>query len=223
MSGERGFSEIDSTLLVSIMSRLAEGDRAALVHLRDSFRSELVKTVRAIARSRGARLGPDDVEDLLTDAAMVIAGLAHAWKPDGAPPWFWAKGRIAREVDRHLGQWSDELDDARYCQKEAPAAASGFERDVAEVFAGLAESRPDVALFREALQCVGSPRDQLVFVEHGLQVAMGDPSPAVTVARLYEMNPAAVRQQTRRIRLRLKDLAASDERFAPLVKVTMVA
>jgi hypothetical protein len=54
-------------------------------------------------------------------------------------------------------------------------------------------------------------------------VALGDPSPAVTVGALYGMKPASVRQQSRRTRLRLRALAETEPRFGPLAELAVVA
>ena len=121
-----------------------------------------------------------------------------------------------------IGQWHDGLDDER-ADHEQPPAAAGSEAQLVEVLDRLAADHEVVALLRDGLEVVASPRDLLVFVEHGVQVALGDPSPAVTIGRMYGMEPAAVRQQTRRVRLRLRRLAATDPRFGELVSLPLVA
>src|SRR5690606_8573318 len=137
-------------------------------------------------------------------------------------PWIYARGRIAAAVDRWIGHWSDPLH-ADTAEVEEPVHPAASEPDTEAVFVGLAGRYPLVALLQEGLERVASPRDVVVFVEHGVQVSLGDPSPAVTVARMYGMQPAAVRQQTRRLRLRLHDLARVDPRFADLASLPMVA
>ena len=208
--------------LASIMERLGEGDGAALYSLIEAHRTDLVRSVRSMAGRRRARLSAEQVEELVVEAALAIASVAGSWTPDGAPPWFYASGRIANAVDRVIGQWHDGLDDER-ADHEQPPAAAGSEAQLVEVLDRLAADHEVVALLRDGLEVVASPRDLLVFVEHGVQVALGDPSPAVTIGRMYGMEPAAVRQQTRRVRLRLRRLAATDPRFGELVSLPLVA
>lgn len=222
VAGGRGATEGGRASLASIMERLAKGDPAALFSLVEEHRGALVKVVRSIAANRGARLGAEQVDELVVDAALAIRDVAGAWKPDGAPPWFYARGRIASAVDRVVGQWADQFEPERI-DVELPPAAQGTEPGSFEVLAGLAETDPTVALLVDGLAQVATPRDQMVFVEHGLQVALGDPSPAVTVAHQFGMNPASVRQQTRRIRLRLRTLAETDPRYGDLAALPLVA
>lgn len=213
---------VEPPALAAIMSGLADRDGAALFSLIEVCRPELVRTVRAIAAKRRARLSAEQVDELVLDAALAISEVAGAWKPDGAPPWFYAHGRIAAAVDRVIGQWTDALVDER-AEVEQPPWAAATEADTAEVMARLAEEHELVALLHDGLEAVASPRDLLVFVEHRIQVALGDPSPAATVARLYGMEPAAVRQQTRRVRLRLQRLAETDPRYSELAVLRCAA
>lgn len=209
--------------LTQVMAALAAGDGAALFGLIDAHRDELARAVRVIAAKRRARLSADDVDELVVEAALAIQAVAGAWRADGAPPWVWAQGRIRAAVDRHLGLWADELDHEHHAGREAPPAPPGVEEPIGVCFARLAASDQRVALLGEALELVASRRDRLVFVELGIQVAMGDPSPAVTVGALYGMKPASVRQQSRRTKLRLRALADAEPRFGPLAELAVVA
>ena len=92
-----------------------------------------------------------------------------------------------------------------------------------EVLAGLARDHPEVALLREAVGRVASDRDQLIFFETAVQASLGDHSPAVTVGQLLGIRPEAVRQQHRRVRLRVQHLAATEPRFAALADLPVVA
>jgi hypothetical protein len=204
------------------MARLAAGDGAALFDLLVTYRADLVRSVRTIALARRVRLSAEEIDELVVAAAIAINDVASAWKPDGAPPWIYARGRIAAAFDALVGQHADPLDDAR-TEVEALPPAAGAEPATAEVFVALARENAMVALLQQGLEQVASPRDRVLFVEHGVQVAMGDPSPAVTVARMYGMEPAAVRQQTRRLRIRLNDLARTDPHFADLASLPLVA
>jgi hypothetical protein len=70
---------------------------------------------------------------------------------------------------------------------------------------------------------VASERDQVIFFETAVQSALGDRSPAATVAGLMGIRPEAVRQQARRVRLRVQRLAADEPRFAVLADLSVVA
>lgn len=209
--------------LTQVMAALAAGDGAALFELIDGYGAELARTVRVVAAGRRARLRADEVDELVVEAALAIQAVAGAWRPDGAPPWVWARGRIGAAVDRHLGLWTDQLDHERHAGQEAPPAPPGGEEPVEACLARLAAHDRRVALLDEALELVASRRDRLVFVELGIQVALGDPSPAVTVGALYGMKPASVRQQSRRTKLRLRALAETEPRFGPLADLALVA
>jgi DNA-directed RNA polymerase specialized sigma24 family protein len=98
--------------LVGIMSRLADGDEAAVVTLYEQFGDRVAGTVRAVLRSRGLRLVHDEVGGLVFDACLAIAAVAGAWSPEGgALPWTWARRRVERCVDRLLGQRTVPLDE----------------------------------------------------------------------------------------------------------------
>ncbi len=209
--------------LVAVMTRLAEGDGAALYTLREQFSGELSRAVRGVARTRRAALSADEVDELVTDVVVELAGLAATWSPGGAPPWVWARHRVARVVDRHLGQWASPLEPDRAAAVADRAPAAGVEPPVLDVLASLARHHPRVALLREAVARVASGRDQEVFFETVVQVSLGDRSPAVTVGGLLGMRPEAVRQQHHRVRLRVQRLAANDPRFAALADLPVVA
>lgn len=226
MGTEREIDEADEAdeALAQVMARLAEGDGAAIFTFRTRYEAELARLVRGIAASRGARLRAPEVEELVTEATLAIAHVAPAWRPGGAPPWVWARHRVAAAVDGYVGQWTDQLDDAAGGPEPvAPAASPGTEPPVVHVVAGLAETNALVALLHEAVTQVASPRDQVIFYEHGLQVSLGDRSPAATVAGLLGLRPEAVRQQQRRVRLRIQRLAEQEPRFAPLAVLPLVA
>lgn len=210
--------------LAEIMGRIVGGDRAAVFTLAARFEVELARTVRRIAASRGARLGAEEVGELVVEVAIELARLAPAWSPEGAPPWVWARHRVANIVDRHVGQWATPIDQPGIEHEVVdPPAAPGDEPPVLDVVAGLAGSHPLVALLHEAVGQVASPRDQVLFYETAVQVSLGDRSPAVTVGDLYGMRPEAVRQQTRRVRTRVRQLASDDPRFAALADLHLVA
>ena len=214
--------------LVAVMAALADGDRAAIVTLREQFRPELSRAVRSVAAKRGARLSADDVDGLITDVALAMTKLAPAWDPErGAPPWVWARHRVAEVVDRHIGQWTTSLDalevEVDLEPVVAPAASAGSEPRPVDVAARLAADHTGMALVCEALEKVASPRDRELFFEVLVQASLGDRSAAATVGRLLGVSPEVVRQQMGRIRRRIRDLAASDPHFADLAELAVVA
>ena len=87
----------------------------------------------------------------------------------------------------------------------------------------MGSTEPLVELLFEALELVLSERDRQLFLEVEVQQALGDRSPATTVGPMLGMQPAAVRQQYRRARLRLRRLAGTDPRYAPLADLPIVA
>lgn len=215
------------TRLAEVMGRLANGDGAAVFDLRTNFESELVTAVRSVAGKRGARLNRQEVDDLVTDLVVELARHASAWRADGgAPPWIWARHRVGAVVDRHIGQYATSLDlEGSRELADAPerAWAPGRDRAVAEMLDELAREHPVVELLVEAVEMVASRRDATLYFELSFQAASGDPSPANTVAQLFDMNPAAVRQQSSRVRRRLQALAADEPRYAPLAQLPLVA
>ncbi len=87
----------------------------------------------------------------------------------------------------------------------------------------LAERHAGCALVLDALEHVATRRDRAIVLEVRVQVASGDPSPALTLARRHGLTPEVVRQVVCRVRARLNRLAACDDRFAPLADLPLVA
>ncbi len=213
-------------LLNEVMAAAAAGDGAAVFTLRTSFGPEIERVVRGVASSRGARLSADDVDQLATDVSMELFRLAKGWNPDfGVPPWVWARHRVAAVVDGYVGQHTRSLEVVEQAQAERAdgPASPGHEPPTLEVVARLAEQDPVVALLWDAVSQVATPRDQFLFFETELQSSLGDRSPAATVGALIGLRPEAVRQQTRRVRVRLLELAAADPRYAGLADLAIVA
>lgn len=212
--------------LVAVMAALAAGDTAAIFTLRERFRPELARAVRSVAAHRKARLSADEVDELVTEVALVLTQLAAAWDPArGAPPWVWAHHRVAEVVDRHIGQWTRSLD-AMEVEVEpavAPPASPGSEPRPVVLAEQLATTHDGMALVWEALQRVASARDRELFLEVLVQASLGDRSAAATVAPLVGVSPEVVRQQMGRIRRRIRELAASDPYFADLAELAVVA
>ena len=89
--------------VVGVMARIAGGERDAVWELHDLAEPALARMLRSEARRIDVRIGDDDIFDLTLDAAIDLAKLARSWKPDGAPPWVWARRHITSLVHEHIG------------------------------------------------------------------------------------------------------------------------
>jgi hypothetical protein len=223
----QGFDE-----LVGIMDRLAQGDEAAVVTLYERFRGRIAGAVQQVAAMRGMRLRPDDVEGVVVEVCFELARVAGAWSPDGgALPWVWARHRVANVVDRELGQWTEPLDE-EHLAHVADTGATAHEippapaRD-APMWPALERVAADhhgARLLLDALERSGiSRRDRELWLEYVCEKAVGNPAPATTVGPVFAMRESTVRQAARRVRKRVRRLATSDERFAPLAGLPVLA
>ena len=215
--------------LGQLMTVMAAGDTRAVFALLDEFGGSIGAAVREALRRRGTMCNREDAEALVLDVCLMLFETAGGWSPEGgALPWTWAEKRIGNLVDRHLGQFADPLDERR---DEVIDASSGRtavgqcldEPPVLDVLDGLSRAHPEARLLQEALGTVATARDRELFLELRIQELLGDRSPAVTVAGLLGVHPDVVRQQHRRVRLRLRRLARSDDRFAALAGLALVA
>lgn len=206
------------------MARLAAGDRSSACVLAIEFGGPIGAAVRAHLADLGVvDADRDEIDGLVIDVCTMLADIAPAWRPDGgASPWHWARARVRKVVSSWVGQHADALDDT-ILDLVAPAPASGDEPDLLAVLDELARRLPLVALVHEGLGVVASARDRAILLEVATQAELGDPSPALTVARLHDLRPDAVRQAVSRTRRRLRRLAAEDERFAPLADLPLAA
>lgn len=210
--------------LEELMARLAEGDGTAACALAASFSGPIGSAIRAHLEDLGVfDVDREEIDGLVIDVCLMLADIAAAWRADGgASPWHWARHRVRTVVSSWVGQHADALDEA-VLEREDPAPSPGDEPDLIAVLERLAAERPILALVREGLEVVANPRDRAILLEVGVQTILGDPSPAVTVATLRDMTPAAVRQVMARTRRRLRALAEDDERFAPLADLPIAA
>ena len=99
----------------------------------------------------------------------------------------------------------------------------GSDAEDLDVLARLAESHPLCALLAEALAQVASPRDQALVIGVRVQRSLGDPSPALTLAGQWNIRPDAVRQVVKRVSDRLRQLAATDDTYAVLADLPLLA
>ncbi len=215
--------------LVELMAAMAGGDTAAVFALRGEYGGSIAAAVRDALGRRGALCTHEEIEGLVVDVCLMLFDTAAAWSADGgALPWIWARMRVGNLVDRHLGQYADRLDEQRDGRMaEGPGTGGGQactdEPPVLDVLDRLGGAHPAARLLQEALGQVASVRDGELFLELRIQELLGDRSPAVTVGVLLGLQPEAVRQQHRRVRLRLRRLAESNARFAPLASLPLVA
>lgn len=210
--------------LEALMAQLATGDGRAAFLLAMEFSGPIGAAVRAHLADLGIHdIDRDELDSLVIDVCTMLADIAGAWRADGgAAPWQWAYHRVRQVVSGFVGQHADALDEA-LLDRPGPPEAAGAEPDLMALLDGLCADWPLVALVREGLEAVASARDRAILLEVGVQAAMGDPSPAVTIAVERGMQPAAVRQVVSRTRRRLHDLAEGDERFAPLAELPLAA
>jgi hypothetical protein len=199
------------------MAAMAD-DVAMVVPFLAAYGGRLAGVVRRHLRELGrAELAgdPDTVQGLVLDVALWLRDHAGSWRPDGSLPWTWAWSAIRALVIEHIGHARADvelegLDD----QWVAPTSPVG-DLDLDE----LATRVPELALLFEALDRIGvGERDRRVHVEYRLQVAMGDPSPAHTVAAELGLHTDHVRQIDRRVRAKLQALSTQIARFAPLAE-----
>jgi hypothetical protein len=218
--------------LARIMARLAAGDTA--VTLYERYGGPIAAAVRRLARDRPGQLDHDEIDAVVFEVCFELAAIAGAWSPTGgALPWVWARHRVANALDRVLGVVVEPLD----AERLAAAAVDGDgEAAMARAMAGdddgslldtLARLAPEVdaaGLLAAALDHGQvSPRDRELLLEYAYEKHSGNASPAATVAPVFGMKEVSVRQAARRTRQRLLHLAASEERFAPLADLPLLA
>jgi hypothetical protein len=218
--------------LAAIMDRLAQGDEAAVVALYEGFRGRIAGAVQQVAVLRGTPLRPDDLEGVVVEVCFELARVAGAWSPDGgALPWVWARHRVANVVDRELGQWTEPLDEQQLAHvadaaDSAPDTlpAPGRDAPMWPVLERIAADHHGAGLLLDALERSGvSRRDRELWLEYLCEKAIGNPAPATTVGPVFEMREPTVRQAARRVRKRVRCLATTDDRYAPLAGLPALA
>jgi DNA-directed RNA polymerase specialized sigma24 family protein len=197
--------------LAELMGRMARGDAAAVFALIDEHGDDLAAVVRRHLRSWGRHdlvRRDDEVDHMVQTAAQVLLDRAASWRPGGAPPWVWADLAIRHALARDLGHPTVGLDPERH---EPPAVqvprAGGRDLDLGS----LARRHPGFRRFRATLAAVTSPRDRAVVEGYLVQQALGDPSPALTVATHTGLSPVNVRQIVCRARRRVRERLGTDE------------
>lgn len=188
----------------AVMARLAGGEQQAMWDLHDLAEPWLRRMVRAEARRIDIRLGDDDVVDLTLDAAIALGHVAHAWKPDGALPWVWARRRIAALVHAHVGTFAKPLDET-HLDLVAPPPSAPVD-DLRSALRSLGERHPAARALDERLAAV-SDRDAQIYLGVRVEKAGGNRSPAVTIGVEHDLRPDAVRKVCQRVAQRLDDVA----------------
>jgi DNA-directed RNA polymerase specialized sigma24 family protein len=214
--------------LVEIMGQLADGDETAAFALYERFGDKVGGTVRAVLRTRRLALVRDEVDGLVLEACLAIAAVAKAWSPDGgALPWVYARRRIENCVDRLAGQYALSLDTVGLDALEdvaPPASAVDGERPLVDAFADLVAVDDRCRLLHDALDRARvTSTDRELTLRYAVEQGSGNRSPATTVAAMFDLRDAAVRQRVHRSKSRLRAVAASEQRFAPLADLPLLA
>lgn len=193
--------------LEALMAAMADGQADALFELLELHRAPIERQVRGILASLhrvDLVRSDDDVASMAVSAAFVLFARAAGWRPDGALPWVWAYRSIREEIVAQVGHPSVELDPTRF--ERPPETQVALSERVVDV-RDLARRHGDVAAWIDAVEDVANQRDSNVHLEYQVQKRLGDPSPANTVASMFKLSPANVRQIDRRVRQRLEDHA----------------
>lgn len=210
----------------AIMVRLVAGDDAAVFTLAEHHGHRVAGVIRRqLARCGVDVVAAEDVQSLVLDACMELRTVAAAWRPGGALPWWWAEGRIRSLVNGFIDVHADSIDDHwRDVECEDAEAAPSIEDTVAATFARLVREVPLVGLVAEAAKVARMDDVALIcLLDYRIQQDQGDPSPAHTLSARYGISPEALRQRVSRGRRRLRDVVATDPRFAALVDFELVA
>lgn len=218
--------KVELEKLADVMGRMAAGDTEAVFELYRDFGGRIAGLLRRQLRRLGVYdIDPYELDGLVIDTCLMLCKVSGAWDPSGgALPWNWAGRRVVQIVSGWVGQHAVPFDAGRHeavVIEELRYAESDLEE--IEVLRVLKDSHPGCALLFEALERVASERDRGLLLEMRSQEAAGDPSPAVTVGRRHGMKPDAVRQAACRVRRRLRILAATEGRFAPLEDMAILA
>jgi hypothetical protein len=218
--------------LQEIMTGMAAGEGRMVSALVDEFGARLKRVVVSIVFGFGRRdvlCGEREVHDLVLTAALALQARADGWDPEGAPPWIWAEKAVRSAIAAHIGHATVDLDPELLVaglteQPELPFDGSaGLEGDAEAVLTRLAFIDDRASLWWSAVAQVTTDRNRTVYFEYEIQRALGDRSPSHTVATQQGLTPDNVRQIASRVRRRLADLIARDERYAELRRLEWFA
>jgi len=222
----------DPAEVAAVMAEIAAGDTAAVWRFLLLADRPVRRQVRRELRRLRIPYTRDDLDGLVLDAVDAIVRCARSWRPDGAPPWTWARDRVTGVVHRWAGTFADPLDEvaaARHASydRAAPETSPAVDpadvvEDVLATLRRVAARDPRAAQLAAALDLVASPRDAAVWLTHADERATGNRSPAVTVAARFGLGEAAVRKVVQRVGQRLRALGG-DDRFPDLLHLPVVA
>lgn len=195
---------VDRGELVRLMEAMTSGSSSAVFEFHEVHRPQLERLVASILvslhRTDLAR-SASEVSSLAVSATLVVFRRANGWRSDGALPWVWAYRSIRHEIVRQIGHPTVPFDSAIHGEASSsePSSSGNAVIDLRE----LATRHAGVAAWVGAVDDVANERDRGVHLEYQMQKRLGDPSPALTVAAMYGLSPANVRQIDRRVRKRL--------------------
>jgi hypothetical protein len=195
-----------------LMAAMAQGCSDSLFDLLERCTPDLEKMVVGILCSLNRRdiaRSPDHVSSLVISAGFVLFDRAGGWRSDGALPWVYAYRSIREAIVKDVGHALVDVDvDTNVADTSAVSSGDAVIdlRDMATRF-------DEVAAWIEAVESVANERDRHVHLEYQVQKRLGDPSPANTVAAMFSLSPANVRQIDRRVRQRLEDSPFAELRF----------
>jgi len=225
--------DTDDDDLCTCMQGMAAGDAAFLFMFHERFATKLSWVVRDMVKGMG-RLDivqdSDEIAGLVLDACEVIFDRAAGWHPGGALPWNWAHRAIRSRVAVVIGHRQVELSEqCESVEGEAGGPAAG-DTDLtldptsltAEIDA-LASADPRAGLLDRAMRSVGVERNQLICWQYGIQKALGDPSPAVTVGHMFDLEPGNVRQIFHRHRAKVIKVILDDDDLEQLREIQWFA
>ena len=192
--------DTDNTTIEQVMAAIAAGDPTFVFTLIERFGHRVQWVVRHHLRDMGRHdllADADEMRGLTLDACFAIADRAGAWRagvrfPACGPTW--PSEPSCTPVPATAASSST--------RSLRPARARTPRRHRAAVPDARGDRPPDAGL-RPGAAPGGQRPDYGVFVEHLVQQELGDPSPAHSVAELFELSPANVRQIVCRTRRRL--------------------
>ena len=205
------------------MAAMAVGDAAFIFTFIEHFGGHLAGAVRRIVAEMGRTdvlADNAEIDGLVHDAAFFVFDHAAAWQPDGgALPWVWAERGIRTLVATAVGhRVVAEADDLEAEVTTAPGCGGDLGPDD---LGHLVALWPQLDLAVEAVRAVSNERDSGVFMQYRLQQRLGDQSPASTVAAMFGLSPANVRQIHHRVRRRLGPVLSSD-RYRPIADLPLL-
>lgn len=212
----------DRERLQVVMAGMAEGDMAMLVAFVNEFGTPLRGLVRRTVFGFGRRDvldDPGEVTSLVTTAALEVFERAAAWDPEGAPPWVWAERAIRAAIARQVGHALADVavdDLCRLCDGPIQQSFDDLLGDARDLVKRLSVADPRARLWWDAVGGLTNDRNRNVYFEVVLQQALGDRSPARTVAPMFDLTPANVRQIVSRVRKRLRERIRDDATLEPL-------